>query len=155
MTLVASRSAFAVTGRQQIIVNFSAPPSADDLAVIARCAVETLPDELVECSRDLQLRIEEFPDTATEQELGLEDPYDLLALFHAGGEIAPGVQRKICNDDDVLVLYRRPILDMWCEGGEDLALMVRQIVIGELGEQFDFTEDEIEEMASRHFQGLL
>ena len=155
MTLVASRSSYAAAERQQIIMNFSASPSADDLEVIARSTLETLPDELVECCRDLEVRVEEFPDTATEQEMDLEDPYDLLALFHAGSEIAPGVQRKTSKEDDVLVLYRRPILDMWCESGEDLTLLVRQVIIGELGEQFNFTEEEIEDMASRHFQGLL
>ena len=141
--------------RHQIIMNFSAPPSGDDLLGIATTHLETLPEELLEKCNDLQVRIEEFPDTATEQEMDLSDPYDLLALYRAGSQILPGVMRKTSSADDVLVIYRRPVLDMWCETGEDLNHLIRQVMIGELGEAFEFAEDQIEEMIARHYQGML
>lgn len=140
---------------KQIIMNFTRPPSDEDLEVIAGESLESLPEELLEFCEGIAIAVEELPDEVTAAELELEDVYDLLALYKSGKEISPGVERKSANDDDVLVLYRRPILDMWCEGGEDLGALVRQIMIEELGRHFDFSEDEIEEMTGRHYQGML
>lgn len=132
--------------RQTIIMNFAAPPSADDLVVMAQAVLKALPDELAKHCAELVLRIDDFPDPATEQDQELETPYDLLALYKPGTQIAPGVVRKVANAENVLVLYRRPILDMWCETNDHLSALVRQIIIGELGEHFEFSEDEIEQM---------
>lgn len=140
---------------QQIIMNFTHPPGLDDLEVIAGDILETLPDELVSFCDGLALVLEDFPDEAIADELDLEDPYELLALYKSGKEISPGVEKKSANDDDVMILYRRPILDMWCEACDDLSGLIRQVIIEELGRHFDFSEDEIEEMAERHYQGML
>ena len=141
--------------RQQIIMNFSAPPSADDLEVIAAEALASLPEELVKLCEEVAIQIEDLPDPALESELELDDPYELVAFFRSGSEISPGVKKKVANDDDVLIIFRRPLLDMWCETGEDLSALVRQVMIEELGPNFDFSEDEVEEMARRHYQGML
>lgn len=140
---------------QQIIMNYTVPPSEEDLQVMASQVLETLPEELLEFCDGLAVAIEDFPDETTEQELELDDPYDLLALYKSGKEISPGVERKTANDDDLLTLYRRPILDMWCESGDDLAFVLRHTMIEEIGRVYDFTEEEIDEMAGRHFQGML
>ncbi len=140
---------------QSIIMNYSVSPTLEDLEIIAGSIIETLPDELTEFCESLALRVEELPDEALEQELDLEDPFDLLALYRSGKEISPGVERKTANDDDVLIIFRRPLLDMWCETGEDITLLVRQVVIEELGNHFDFSEGEIAEMTGRHHQGML
>lgn len=140
---------------KQIIMNYSLPPSCEDIEVIAGEILETLPVELIEFCDGVAIKAEEFPDESTEQELDLEDPYDLLALYRSGREISPGVEKKTANDDDILILYRRPVLDMWCESSEDLAALIRQIMIEELGRHFDFSEDEIEDMSRRHYQGML
>lgn len=141
--------------RQQIIMSFSIPPSPEDLQAIAKDAVAALPEELSELCEGLAVQIEEFPDEAVAQECGLETPYDMIALFRSGSQIAPGVESKVANDDDVLILFRRPLLDMWGETGDDLNILVRQVIIEELGANFDFSEQEIEEMTRRHFQGML
>ena len=141
--------------RQQIIMNFSLPPALEDVKVIAQQAIENLPEEIMEFCEKLALEVEDFPDTAVESELDLGDPYELVALYRSGGQISPGVQKKVANDDDVLVIFRRPLLDLWCETGGDLGALVRQVMIEELGQNFDFSEEEIEEMNQRHYQGML
>lgn len=140
--------------RQEIIMNFSTPPSPDDIAVMVRQVLESLPDELSAKCEDLVLEIEEFPDDATVQDLDLETPYELLALYHSAREISPGVQKKIANGEDRLVFYRRPVLDVWCETGEDLSSLVREVVVEELARGFEFSDDDIQEMVGRHHQGL-
>jgi predicted Zn-dependent protease with MMP-like domain len=141
--------------RPSIIMQFTAPPSLDDVLAIAHMHLETLPEELLEKCHELTLAIDDFPDPATEQDQGINDPYELLALFKAGSQMAPGVTKKSNHNADVLTLYRRPILDMWCESGEDLSQLIRQVMIGELGEAHEFSEADIDEMLTRHYQGLL
>lgn len=140
---------------QQILMNFSAAPTEDDISVIANEQLDNLPDELSEFFEELTIKIEDIPDETTESDLELEDPFDLLALYKAGTELAPGVEKKAANDDDILILYRRPILDAWCESGLDLTQIIREAMIEEIGNHFDFSDDEIEEMSARHYQGML
>ena len=140
--------------RKDIIMSFSAPPSPEDLEAIAKAVFDNLPEEILELCEDIGIRVEEIADEALEAELELEDPYELVCLFRSGNEISPGVIRKVANDEDMLVIYRRPLLDLWCETSEDLNLLVRQVLIEELGQNFDFSEDEISEMTRRHYQGM-
>ncbi len=140
---------------QQIIMNYTVSPGSDDLEVIAGAILEALPDELLEFCDGLSIRVDDLPDEAIENDLDLEDPYDLLALYRSGKEISPGVEKKTANDDDVLIVFRRSLLDMWCESGEDLTTLVRRVMIEELGRIFDFTDEEINEMNERHYQGML
>jgi len=132
--------------RQEIIMNFTKPPTGDDVAVFARQVLENLPDELASKCEELILEIEEFPDDTTIQDLECETPYELLALYHSAKEISPGVQKKIANGEDKIVIYRRPILDVWCETGEDLGGLIREVIIEELARGFEFSEEDIQDM---------
>lgn len=143
------------TDQKQIIMNFTVPPGTDELVVIAQNAMDHLPEELMEFCDSLVLHIEDLADETIEHELDLDDPFELMALYRSGSEISPGVKKKIANDDDVLVLYRRPILDLWCESCDDINNIVRHVMIEELGQNFDFSDEEIEEMTERHYQGML
>jgi len=141
--------------KQKIIMNFTAPPGAEDLEVISGGILDALPEELLEFCDGLAIRVEDAPDEAIEDELDLEDSFDLLALYKSGKEVSPGVEKKTANDDDILIIFRRPLLDMWCETEEDLSTLVRQVMIEELGRHFDFSDEEISEMNGRHYQGML
>ncbi len=136
-------------------MNFTVPPGTEELSEIAREVADALPEEILEYCESLTIQVEDYPDFATEAEMELDDPYELLALYRSGKQIAPGVESKVANDDDVLILYRRPILDLWCEMGDDLTGIIREVMIEELGRTFDFSEDEIEELSRRHHQGML
>lgn len=141
--------------QKQIIMNFSVPPGLDDIAVMAKEILESFPEELVEFCEDVVIEVEDMPDEVTEQDLDLEDPYELILLYKNGKQVSPGIEKKVANDDDVLVIFRRPLLDMWCETGEDLAAVLRQAMIEEIGSVHDFSDEEIDEMTSRHYQGML
>ncbi len=140
---------------QRIIMNFTVPPSMEDIEDLASSALENLPEEILGRCDELGILIEDTVDETTLDDLDLDDPFDLLALYKSGKEISPGVERKVANDEDVLVIYRRPLLDMWCETQEDLQGLIRQVMIEELGRYFEFSDDDIEDMADRHYQGML
>lgn len=140
---------------QQIIMNFSKPPSDDDISVIANQQLENMPDELAEYVEDLTIQIEDVTDDTTMSDLELDDPFDLLAFYKAGKELAPGVEKKGDGEDDILILYRRPILDAWCESGEDFTQVIRDAMIEEIASYKEFSDDDIEDMIGRHYQGML
>lgn len=141
--------------KHEIIMNYSSSPSADDITVLAMQVLNSLPDEVSEACEELGLQVEEFPDETLESEMELETPYELLALYKSGKQISPGVEKKIANDDDMLLLFRRPILDLWCETGDDLANLVREVIIEEIARSQEFSETDISEMLKRHHQGML
>ncbi len=140
--------------QQCIIMNFSAPPSLDDIDTIARQILLVLPEEILEAFDSLKIQVEDFAADFLQTEFELDDPYDLIALYQSGKEISPGVQSKVASNDDTLFIYRRPLLDLWCETHEDLAQLIREIMIEELAQSLDFSEEEIESMTRRHHQGM-
>jgi predicted Zn-dependent protease with MMP-like domain len=129
--------------RQDIVMNFSRPPSLDDMGGVADMILKDLPLELTKLCAELEVAFEDIPDDALCIELNLETPYELLAHYRQGGEISPGVQKKTADDNDTLVLFRRPILDLWCETNEDLAVLLREIMIEEIAQAHEFSEDDI------------
>lgn len=141
--------------KQELIMNFTRPPSIDDILAVARQVVEIFPDELVEKVEELEIQCDDFPDEATFVEMELDTPYELLALYHSAHEIAPGVQKKVANGNDNLVLYRRAILDLWAETGDDLFLLIREIMIEEIGRAHEFDDGDIQTMIKAHHQALL
>ena len=141
---------------QQVIMNYTIPPSYDDLEVIAQQVLDTLPDELLECLEDdIVITVEDMADETLQADMDLDDPFELLLQYKSGKELAPGIEKKEGKDDDTLILYRRAILDMWCEVSEDLEVLIRQLMIEEFGRCFDFSDEEVDEMTQRHYQGML
>ena len=45
---------------------------------------------------------------------------------------------------DMIFLYRRPLLDYWCETEEDLSHLVRHVLIHEIGHHFGLSDDDME-----------
>lgn len=135
---------------QQIVMNFSKPPLDEDIAVIAHELLENLPDELNDHIEDLIIQMDDVADDTTLADLEMDEAFDLLALFKSGKDLSPGIEKKGEGDDNVLILYRRPILDAWCESGEDLTQIIRDAMIEEIAGYFDFSDDDIEDFISRY-----
>ena len=109
--------------------SFSTPPAIEVFEALAREAFATIPDHIREVLGDVVIRVQDFPDDDTLEEMDCESPFDLLGLYR-------GV--------DMIYLYRRPILDYWCETGDDLAHVVRHVLIHEIGHHFGFSDDDME-----------
>ena len=122
---------------------FTIPPSLDDLQDIAREALATIPRELRGFVGDVVIRVDEFPDRETEAEMELESPFDLLGLYR-GISLDQKSVGHTPQDLDMIFLYRRPILDYWCESGEDLVHIVRHVLIHEIGHHFGFSDADME-----------
>ena len=119
------------------------PPALADIEALAERALAAIPPELKRHLGPVVIRVEEFPDRETERQMGLESPFDLLGLYR--GVALP---HKSVGDPlpqiDMVFLYRRPILDYWCETGEDLEHIVRHVLIHEIGHHFGFSDADME-----------
>jgi len=122
---------------------FSAPPTVADIEVLAERALGTIPQELKRHLGNVVIRVEEFPDEDVEEEMGLESPFDILGLYR-GVALPHKSTASTRADADLVFLYRRPILDYWCESGEDLADLVRHVLIHEIGHHFGFSDEDME-----------
>jgi predicted Zn-dependent protease with MMP-like domain len=118
---------------------FSAPTIAD-VEALARAALKTIPEPLRRHAAGIVIRVEEFPDEETQAEMELESPFDLLGLY-SGVSLDLKSVSDSPGDVDIIFLYRRPILDYWCETGEDLAHIVRHVLIHEIGHHFGFSDE--------------
>ncbi len=139
---------------QHIVMNFSRPPSDEDIAVIAHQLLENLPDELNDHIEDLIIQMDDVADDTILADLEMDEAFDLLALFKSGNDLSPGIEKKGEGEDNILILYRRPILDAWCESGEDLTQIIRDAIIEEIAGYFNFSDDDIEDFISRHYQEM-
>jgi len=118
-------------------------PSLADIEALADAALATIPRGLRRHLGPVAIRVEQFPDAATQDAMELESPFDLLGLYR--GVALP---RKSVSDPlpgiDMIFLYRRPILDYWCESGEPIEDIVRHVLIHEIGHHFGFSDADME-----------
>jgi predicted Zn-dependent protease with MMP-like domain len=119
------------------------PPSLADLEALATEALKTIPELLRRQVRDVVIQVQDFPDEETEQEMGLESPFDLLGLYR-GVDLTRQSVSDVRTSPDMIFLYRRPLLDYWCDTGEDLIHVVRHVLIHEIGHHFGLSDDDME-----------
>jgi predicted Zn-dependent protease with MMP-like domain len=126
----------------------SLPPSIADLETLAERALGTIPAELKRHLGRVVIRVDEFPDTETEVEMELDSPFDILGLYR-GVSLPLKSVSDARADPDMIFLYRRPILDYWCETGEDLYTLVRHVLIHEIGHHFGFSDADMERIETQ------
>ena len=118
-------------------------PTVEQIEALAEEALLTIPAALRLHVTNLLIRVDDFPDDETVVEMELESPFDLLGLYRG-----VSLDRKSVQDSgaepDMVFLYRRPLLDYWCETGESLAHLVRHVLIHEIGHHFGFSDDDMD-----------
>lgn len=120
------------------------PPTLEEVERLARTALATIPETLRKHLGDIVVRVEDFPDEETEREMELESPFDLLGLYR-GVSVEGRENPRTGTEPDMIFLYRRPLLDFWCEEGtEDFAHLIRHVMIHEIGHHFGFSDDDME-----------
>jgi predicted Zn-dependent protease with MMP-like domain len=123
--------------------SFGAPPSIEDLSALAERALAAIPARLSRHLTGVGIMIEERPDEDTLAEMEIESPWDLTGLYRG----TPLGSRSISDPvrmPDTILLYREPILLEWIETGVDLAALVRNVLVHEVGHHFGFSDAEIE-----------
>ena len=124
-------------------------PSLDEFAALAEAALQALPARFRELVGEVEMRVEDFADDEVLDDLGIEDPFELSGLYQGVDlshrsvfELQPGPSR--------IHLYRRPILDEWCERG-DVALgqLISHVLVHEIGHHFGLSDADIDAIESQ------
>jgi predicted Zn-dependent protease with MMP-like domain len=127
---------------------FTTPPSLDAIAAMAEIALTQIPEVLRRHVEGVILRVDDFPDAEVEAEMELDSPFDLLGLYHGvalpNQSLMDGVPHV-----PMVFLYRRPILEYWCETGEDLTHVIRHVLIHEIGHHFGFSDEDMEALEAQ------
>ncbi len=118
-------------------------PSLDDIERIATAALATIPEVLRRQVAGVVMRVDEFPDAETERDMELQSPFDILGIYR-GVPFGEKSSAAVVHQPDMIFLYRRPILDYWCETGEDLEHLIRHVLIHEIGHHFGFSDADME-----------
>ncbi len=105
---------------------FSTAPTLEDIEAIAAEALATIPEEFRRHVGNVRIQVDDFPSDEVEKAMELDTP-----------------------DIDRIFLYRRPILDYWCESEEDLPHIVRHVLIHEIGHHFGMSDDDMEAIEAR------
>ena len=121
-----------------------AAPSLDDFARLARDAFDALPEAFRLAAGEVVFRIDDFADEDTLAEMEIEDPFELTGLYH-GVDIGRRDSLGPAAEPSRVFLYRRPILDEWCERGDvGLAEIIAHVLIHEIGHHFGLSDDDME-----------
>ena len=115
------------------------PPTLADFEIMAAAAWEKVPPSFREMARDVVIRVEEFATDEVLDELGIEDPFELTGLYQ-GVSLDQKSVSDIPREPDMVFLYRRPILDEWLSGDEELGHLIAHVLIHEIGHHFGFSD---------------
>jgi predicted Zn-dependent protease with MMP-like domain len=118
---------------------FGPAPTAAEIEALARQALLGLPPAFAAHLGDVVLQVEEFADDQALRELGIDDPFELTGLY----EGLPVTERSVEHSGtlpDRIRLFRRPILEEWVAEGQELEVLVRHILIHEVGHHFGLSD---------------
>jgi predicted Zn-dependent protease with MMP-like domain len=117
-------------------------PSVDEIAALTDQAFQSLPEEFRALCGDLIVRVDEFADEETLEELGCQSPFELLGLFRGIGLAHASVTHPN-PQPNMIFLYRRAIIDYWAEHDETLMAIVTHVLVHEIGHHFGFSDDDM------------
>ncbi len=119
------------------------PPSLADFEALAQDAWNKLPSEFRSMAGDVVIRVEDFATDEVLDELDIEDAFDLTGLYQ-GVSLDKQSVSDAPREPDMVFLYRRPILDEWSAGEEELGHLVAHVLIHEIGHHFGFSDEDME-----------
>jgi predicted Zn-dependent protease with MMP-like domain len=117
-------------------------PTLAEIEALADSAFARLPERFRNLCEGVVIRVEDFPDDATLDEMRCESPFDLLGLFRGLGLAQGGGGAALATGQfpNMVWLYRRPILDYWAEHDETLGALVTHVLVHEIGHHFGLSD---------------
>jgi predicted Zn-dependent protease with MMP-like domain len=119
-------------------------PTSEDIDSIARTAFERLPTSFRHLSDGLVIQVVDFPDEETLKEMDAESEFELLGLFRGRGLAQGGAAGETGELPNMIWLYRRPLLDFWCDGEDTLDEVVTHVLVHEIGHHFGLSDADME-----------
>jgi predicted Zn-dependent protease with MMP-like domain len=119
-------------------------PSLDDIEALAQETFAKLPAEFRALSEGVIIHVVDFPDEETLEQMNAGSEFDLLGLFRGRGLAHRGASDETGALPNMIWLYRRPLLDFWCEGEDTLGEVVAHVLVHEIGHHFGLSDEDME-----------
>jgi predicted Zn-dependent protease with MMP-like domain len=133
-----------VTGEAGLNLGSVRAPTLDDIDALAEAAFGRLPASFRRRCEGLVIHVVDFPDDETLDEMGAQSEFDLLGLFRGRGLAHRGAVEQTGELPNMIWLYRRPLLDFWCEGEDTLGAVVTHVLVHEIGHHFGLSDADME-----------
>ncbi len=122
-------------------------PDQAQFEAIASDAFARLPAEFRDMTKDVVIRVEDFPTNEVLRALDIASRYDLLGLYH-GVDLTRQSVLDVSPLPEMIFLYRRPILDYWETHDDDLDAIIAHVLIHEIGHHFGLSDADMERIES-------
>jgi len=135
-----------MTDSTPIRTEWGLAPSLDDIAAMAREALDTLEEPFRTHAKAVAIKVEDFADDETLETMKIENPYELTGLY-SGVALTLEMHSAPSQVPPMVWLYRMPIIDEWAAtDGIALEELVAHVVIHELGHHFGWSDEEMDVM---------
>jgi len=122
-------------------------PSLAEFETVANTAFKQLPAAFRDMTKDVLIRVEDFPTDDVLDSLGIESPFGLLGLYQ-GVDLTRQSVLDPSPLPEMIFLYRRPILDYWAEHEESLGDIITHVLVHEIGHHFGLSDADMERIES-------
>jgi predicted Zn-dependent protease with MMP-like domain len=122
-------------------------PTISDFEQAANETFAKLPETFREMTKDVFIRVEDFPTTEVLDSLHIDSPYGLLGLYH-GVDLTRQSVLDVSPIPEMIFLYRRPILAYWESHDEALEDIIAHVLIHEIGHHFGLSDADMERIES-------
>lgn len=116
--------------------------SSDEFAHLVKQALADIPPPFDEFLQEIAIDVESTPDAETLREMEIDDPTEILGLYHGLPLTERGLE-MLPEMPDRIVLYQDN-LELACETKEEIIHEIRVTVLHEVGHHFGLDEDDLE-----------
>ena len=118
-------------------------PSLDAFNALAQAAFVALPEPFRAMAGEVQMRVADFAEEEVLEALAIEDAFELTGLYQ-GVDLTRRSLSGPVAEPSLVFLYRRPILDEWCERGDvTLGELIANVLVHEIGHHFGLSDEQI------------
>ncbi|MEM9591552.1 MAG: metallopeptidase family protein [Pseudomonadota bacterium] len=122
-------------------------PSIGDFEQVANETFAKLPATFRDMTKDVVIRVEDFPTRDVLRTLKIDSPFGLLGLYH-GVDLTRQSVLDVSPLPEMIFLYRRPILAYWETHDEALQDIIAHVLIHEIGHHFGLSDDDMARIES-------
>lgn len=129
-------------------------PSLDEFQAMAEEAWNALPAQFRAMCGDVVLVVQDFAPDEVLDDMGIENPFELSGLYQGVELTQKSVMDTGGHGPDMVFLYRRPLLDEWCENGEiTLPELITHVLVHEIGHHFGFSDEDMHRLEDQADEG--
>lgn len=116
-----------------------------DFERLVERAITRIPPEFLAQLKNLSFQVEDWADDDTLDEVGFDDPRDLLG-YYRGWPLSERTHDYGSCLPDVITIYQAAVEAYAAETGEPLLKVVRETIIHELAHYFGFSEEQMDQI---------